>query len=309
MENSKFIVPDPVSEMSLVVRGRSALKRLRKTIAALDPKQLRPLNIDIPLAVSRALGVLPAVLVLRERATTECPGLDLTAIEQLEDRALATATVNGEFEMSISTPPGFQTLVDEAFESRAGLLTVLRMLAALNYIKPESIDTLNGGHGYRDVAEDLIAIVSLLTRNWPAIEGKVPLTQANLDRFQALAENVLEMVGVREQAPVRADEAKDLRARAFTLLDEAYDEVRRMVTFLRWREGDADDIAPPLRVRLPVRRIADKPGTEPASTAPASPASPAKPEAPTKPEATVIAPPVPTGPAPSGLPRSNPFTT
>ena len=34
--------------------------------------------------------------------------------------------------------------------------------------------------------------------------------------------------------------------RAFTLFSRAYDATRGAVTYLRWNEGDADDIAPSL---------------------------------------------------------------
>ena len=305
--NAKFIVPNTVADVSLESRGEQAVKRMRKSMLALEPGQLRPLNIDIPLAVSRALGILPAVMALSERAHAECPGADFKAIEELEDRALALMVIHGEFETIFASPPSFQAVVDEAFESRAGLLTVLRMLVALNYIQPENISSLNGGHGYRDVAEDLISIVGLLRRNWATLEGKIPVTPALLVRFHALGENVLGMVGVREQTPAKADSIADLRLRAFTLLDNAYDEVRRAVTFLRWNEGDADDMAPPLRVRK--GRTADKPEDEPAKVIVAPKNEPVIVDG--KPLEHVVVPAtpaIPTGPAPSGLPRNQPFT-
>ncbi|MFO0553777.1 MAG: hypothetical protein U0271_35665 [Polyangiaceae bacterium] len=40
--------------------------------------------------------------------------------------------------------------------------------------------------------------------------------------------------------------------RAWTLLDRAYTECRHTITFLRRREGDADDIAPSMRRNLGV---------------------------------------------------------
>lgn len=52
-------------------------------------------------------------------------------------------------------------------------------------------------------------------------------------------------LGVRE-AGDKTDlaQARELRRRAFTLLARAYDQCRRVVTFLRWSEGDADKITP-----------------------------------------------------------------
>ena len=305
MEASKFIVPDPVIEGPLVSRGRAALKRMRKAMAALEATQLRPINIDIPLAVTRGLGVLPAIASLRDRMEKECPGVQLSVIDQLQDRALATQCLNGDFETAKAPPAGFQSVVNEVFDSRTGLMTVLRMLVALNYIDEQNITSLNGGHGYRDAANDLVGIVGLINRNWGTLEGKVPLTQEHLERFQALGEKLLAMVGEREQTPARVDEVADQRQRAFTLLDQAYDEVRRAVTFLRWHEGDADSVAPPLRVRVPGRRPGEK--AEEVVVSPAKPGDPIV-ASPAKPAEPVVAPEVKVGPAPSGLPRNNPFT-
>ena len=38
----------------------------------------------------------------------------------------------------------------------------------------------------------------------------------------------------------------DVLQRAYTLLYETYDDVRQMVGYLRWKQGDADRIAPSL---------------------------------------------------------------
>lgn len=38
----------------------------------------------------------------------------------------------------------------------------------------------------------------------------------------------------------------DLRARALARLVRSYDQLRRMVSYLRWEQGDADLLAPPL---------------------------------------------------------------
>lgn len=40
--------------------------------------------------------------------------------------------------------------------------------------------------------------------------------------------------------------ANERRQRAFTLFARAYDECRRAATYLRWQEGDADELVPSL---------------------------------------------------------------
>ncbi len=48
------------------------------------------------------------------------------------------------------------------------------------------------------------------------------------------------------------------RARAFALLVDAYDGCRRALTYLRWKEGDADTIAPSLFKKRPGRKPGKK---------------------------------------------------
>jgi hypothetical protein len=48
----------------------------------------------------------------------------------------------------------------------------------------------------------------------------------------------------KEQGAALVVEVAAQRHRAYTLFVRAYDEVRRAVSFLRWRKGDADDIIP-----------------------------------------------------------------
>ena len=55
-------------------------------------------------------------------------------------------------------------------------------------------------------------------------------------------------------------DAGDIRQRLFTLFVNAYDQARRAVGYLRWNEGDADQIAPSLYAgRSNGRRKADQP--------------------------------------------------
>jgi hypothetical protein len=54
------------------------------------------------------------------------------------------------------------------------------------------------------------------------------------------------MLGENGQADPSASPSGELRRRAYTLFVQAYDEVRRPVTYVRWEEGDVDEIVPSL---------------------------------------------------------------
>ena len=79
-------------------------------------------------------------------------------------------------------------------------------------------------------------------KEWPAIESSTGYTMAQLEQAEGLANQLITAAAVREQGEPLP--TANIRLRAFTLLSETYDDVRRMVAFLRWKKGDADRIAP-----------------------------------------------------------------
>ena len=301
-----LITPDFNTPVVVEERALQALARLHAEIEAIAETDLAQINIDVPLAVSRALGVAPACTALRDRMARECAGVDLHAIDQIEDRAYAASAANTAYEAAVNPPGGFAAVAQETFDARTALLSMIKMLITCNEIKSERMADFNGGHGYRDAANDLQLCVHVLRTEWSHVAGKIPATEAQLSRAQGIAEKLQALVGVREQTPTKAADAALLRARTFTLLDRAYEEVRRAITFLRWTQGDADAIAPPLRTHDGYRKPADKnDDTVPAKKNDAVPADKKVDVA--QPQIANIVPELPSTPAPSGLPRSNPY--
>ncbi len=228
--------------------GDEALTLLRSEMAALSESELSPMNVDISLAVSRALGVLPAVARDRARMGTECPNADLHAIDSLEARALAAAAANVQFEAAVNPPQGLLQLVAEAFDARTVLNNAVALLVSCGILSQEQFAGLKGGHGYRDAADDILLLARVFTSNWDQVNGQVPFNRDHLNRLRGVGERILRLLGEKDLTPVHATDIAKARARAFTLLDRSYDEIRRVLTFVRWTEGDVDLIAPSLRI-------------------------------------------------------------
>ena len=126
---------------------------------------------------------------------------------------------------------------------------------------------------------------------WPQIEGKCALTLEELKRSQAITDALAAYLASREQTPERKAEAMEVRDRAFTLVVDRWDDVRRVVSFVRWKQDDLEEIAPSLfggRNRKSKTEGQDEkpaqPATTPAPAANASPATPANSQ-PTTPQA------------------------
>ena len=134
-----------------------------------------------------------------------------------------------------------------------------------------------------------------LSATWSHYESAL-FTKSELDRLLDVAAKLTSAVSARQNGtPERTKAALD-RRRAFTLLVRAYDQVRRSLTWVRWRYDDADQLAPSLWSHGPgTRRNTTDLPTAPSVTSP--------------PDATPVAEPaVPTVAAEPG-PRGTPFTT
>jgi hypothetical protein len=147
----------------------------------------------------------------------------------------------------------------------------------------------------------------LLRANWDTIGSKTAVQTSELDRARDIGEQIIAAVGTREQAPVLTAAQAQQRQRNFTLFANAYDQVRRAISYLRWNEDDIDDIAPSLYAgRGTGRKKPDAPQPTPApSPAPSPVVNPAP--APVAAAATHTAAASSPVALPSGMPSANPF--
>jgi hypothetical protein len=88
---------------------------------------------------------------------------------------------------------------------------------------------------------------------------------------------LLVALGAREQpnagAPNPTDPAEQ-RVRAYTLFVKAYEETRRAVAYLRWHEGDLDDIMPSLFANRKSARKVKESDPDPPTNDPPPPEQP-----------------------------------
>jgi hypothetical protein len=100
--------------------------------------------------------------------------------------------------------------------------------------------------GYRPTVESLMGLVLVLRAHWDRIQGRGPITVADVDEGERVAYRMSEALSGREHGVVNGrPPPRRGCARSVTSLQK-HDEVRRMMRFLRWKEDDADDIVPSL---------------------------------------------------------------
>lgn len=130
-------------------------------------------------------------------------------------------------------------------------------LANRGHLDEEALERARAGAGDAGLVDGLLALVTLLRGAWPRIEGKSPLGAHEVDEAERIARLLSEAIAARDAgAPTAA--AAELRARALTRLVNVYGEIRRMVEYLRYHEGDADVLAPSMHARRKRRQRAEE---------------------------------------------------
>ncbi len=220
-----------------------ALEVLQRELLAIHPRELLGINVDVAAAALVVIGAAPEIRGYRAELVALC-GEEMTkSVDRLEIVARAALqahaahrTIEGGIEV--------HRLSTELRKIREGLLAEVRALIARDALPAETILELQGPHGFKNQCVDVLQLVSILKDEWDVLAPETGLTALYLDRAEAAANALATAVGIRNQAA--RSPAAELRQRAYTLMATTYDDARRMLTFLRWREGDADRIAPSL---------------------------------------------------------------
>lgn len=227
-------------------RLREALDRVRPEMAALGESKTKPINLDIQSATATVRGSLAEIMLMRPQIVAQVPGVDISQLDNLETYALALLQANATHLVSTSPPEALAGLAEEGTKLRATLLSDATALANRGIINNASLDNLKGPMGYRNLSSDILALATLLRSNWSAIASKSCVTEAELDRAEVVADQLNEAYGIHDQGPAAVATYALERQQAYTLFVNAYDQVRRAISFLRWDNGDFEDIAPSL---------------------------------------------------------------
>jgi hypothetical protein len=283
-------------------RLRSALEKIRRELDALSRDDLAPINFEPISAVVTARGAYPNIAKYRE-AILELPNFQAEHFEQFELYVQAAYCAQTLLQAASSPPEQFQELITEASQLRENLLSDATALAKRGLMSALPLENLKGNTSFKTIASDLMILTHLFRGVWPKLIGKTCVTEEELDRAEVLSDEVIYDLGQREHAPAKIADVSLERQKAYTLFLTAYDQLRRAITFIRWNEGDADEIAPSLYAGRKRKAVTLEEPT-PNITAPITQPSPT----PTVPTHTAVASTAKNETIAVGLPGSNPFT-
>jgi hypothetical protein len=136
---------------------------------------------------------------------------------------------------------------------------VLRKLVGADALAPAA-----STRGYDALTRSLLVLVYFANAHPVLVADHTRLTREDLEEASAAATRLRTEV-TRRVHGVYLARCNALRDRALIALARDYEEVRRMVTCVRWHVGDADELAPSLYRKRPRRARAEPAGeTSPA---------------------------------------------
>lgn len=261
----------PSSEAARPGEFSDALDTLRAELARIDARDLVPMNVDVSVAAMTALGVVPK-LAAHRAAMVEWFGEDMAVhADRLEQAARAAWSAHGEYG-DVTNGAEIARLSAAVIEQRTLLLADVQSLVARKAVDPGVLDNLQGTKGYANQCFDVLRLVMAVRKNWAAVEALTPLQPADLARAEAITNELATAVGTRDQAG--SSPAALLRRQAFTYFVRTYNQIRRMLAFLRFEEGDAEAIAPSLWTGRGGRKRRSSPeSATPDDGSPAAPSS------------------------------------
>ncbi len=235
-------------------KAPEAFANVEAKLLAIPKDSVLVIESDVSAAVTTVLAALPKLRELRDAVATELPQHPAHYIDELEEIAHAAWFADILANHSGDSEAG-KALIDEATTLREGLLIGAEALAFRGLMDKEQVAAIRRGQGDLDAAKDIVTLAQLFAAAWPQVAAKTAVEKKELERAAKLGPELMFALAAKKQATKKGSkEPSEIRARAFTLLVTAYEATRRAVTYLRWAEGDADTVAPPISKKKAPRK-------------------------------------------------------
>jgi hypothetical protein len=212
---------------------------------ALPNDQIARLNVDIEDAPLIVLGALRQILPFRARLAALAE-FDVTQLDTLAWHANATVQAQAYY-MGVSRGPArVAELAEQVRTWRRLFLQDMTVMVTRRLLPAEKQEELKIQADYKHLPYLLKALIEVYRAAWTKLNGRSSVSKEELDQADNMAEQLIFTFATRAERYAAIKAANEQRQRNFTLLAQAYDQVRRGISYLRWKEDDVDTIAPSL---------------------------------------------------------------
>lgn len=224
---------------------RQALDARREPLAAMpEDRVLRNLTLDVTTVSILVLAVATKLRAFRDQIVAQFGAEAGVLVDLLRTMALAVRQAETEERAAVEASD-LSPLHKAAMTSYNLLVTDADSLVNRGFIPAERLANARSLMGYQATIDSLLLVVEVLRQHWPTIAGHTPLTTADVDAGERAARVLSEAIAHRDHRALRSP-ATELRVRALSDVVRTYDEVERMMTFIRWHHRDIEELMPSL---------------------------------------------------------------
>lgn len=230
--------------------------------AALSPDAVRNANVN----AGKVLGLVATLVPMLDRLRSAFALLpvDVMLIDRIDtflrSFAYSDAVARGALDPASADPwePGstrvltpkqrLRSLFRRTVEARRSLNSDVRNLIIQGKVPKDARKNLKGGVGYYNAGRDVMTLITLLRDASPEVRAASSMTDEVLDHYAKVAYDFIHLSALIAERSENKLLAWDDRARAFTLLWNAYSQARRAVTHIVWDVMNVNDVLPSLMV-------------------------------------------------------------
>lgn len=224
-------------------RFQAALESQRAALLAMPEDEIeRRARLDPSAAFLIAWASAERLAVHRERLVAQFGPRAGELIDALPGIALATRQADVEH-LKHERSDDLGAIHGSVLAAHRLLLTDAEALVNRGLIPERALDNARGIQGYQAALDSLQVVISVFREHWAAVSTRTPTTVADIDRAEDVAMRMSRAMSSRGPSAASIA-ASELRVRALSKLIATYDELRRMVGYLRFYEGDTDTIVP-----------------------------------------------------------------
>ncbi len=234
---------------ALDARMRQAFEVYSPQFAAIDPNGYVQTRSDVLGVLAVVAAAVPKIETLRATIAEQTPKFAMKLIDELRELTLAIAYTQGQYEQQTGAHDDLSRALGEAQHTRESFLVALEALADRGFASHEKLVDVKRGIGPADTANDLEVLTSMLREVWPTVGLRTLIEWNELAKADAIVAQLRGLIDQRAKAAADVVAVARTRQSAFTVLVRRWNEVRRVVTYLRWHEDDVDAIAPSLWAR------------------------------------------------------------
>jgi hypothetical protein len=234
---------------------RCAYQLAKAEMDAISADRLVGVDVDIPIVAQVVLGRMPRILALRSAVASSLADFDMRAIDRLELYVRSMTYAHWLYQSTRVSIDRLREWLEQWPPAHDRLVAEASRLLSSHVLDRSCFDDCPNPRRCLDGMTGAQRLCCLFNLNWRRIECVTSIRWEEIAHAEVVAE-LASIVAEHNDDLQEAEAVLTLnRQRAFALFLTNYDQVRRVTQFIRWGEGDVDDIAPALRRQVTRRRL------------------------------------------------------